>query len=183
MNLLEILKTEQEALEWIEKNTSGVNVDYCKFKDGAIDIIVPQNKPLTLNHTVDKLEVQMGTIKVSMVADKSKISSLEGFPRVIKGYLSLENCKNLKSIKGIHKHIQQVDEVIYLGDSPIEGGLLGLIFIKNLQNVYYMSSSKDKDNIKRALRIISKHLGKGRAGILDAQNNLIDAGLDEYAEL
>jgi hypothetical protein len=31
--------------------------------------------------------------------------------------------------------------------------------------------------------IVNKHLGKGRAGMLQAQEELIEAGLEEFAQL
>ena len=89
--------------------------------------------------------------------------------------------KSLTSLKGIHKIIKEVNGDIYLGNTPIKNGILGLLMINGVRNIKNTLTGSSK--FSKAIKIVSKYLGQGRAGVLSAQEELIDAGLDEFAEL
>ena len=55
--------------------------------------------------------------------------------------------------------------------------MLGLTLITDLKFVGLSLHDKTVENI------LNKHLGKGRAGMLMAQEELIEAGLEEFAQL
>jgi hypothetical protein len=59
--------------------------------------------------------------------------------------------------------------------NPIKSHVLGLMLIDGLKTIRL-------DN-KQVEEILNRHLGKGRAGMLMAQEELIEAGLEEFAQL
>ena len=129
----------------------------------------------------------------------SGLTSLKGCPKIINRHFDCDSCKiteiddtpehisedwnlannQITSLKGIEK-LTRCDGSIYLSGNPIRSSVLGLLKIQNLTNVYF--SPSDPEPMIQALNIIKKHLGKGRAGMIDAQQELMDNGLDEFAE-
>jgi hypothetical protein len=105
---------------------------------------------------------------------RNKLTSLDYVPEKINGYL---NCSqnNLTSLEGIHKQIKKMNGDFYAEDNPIKSHVLGLLLIDGLTEIYL-------DN-KQVQKILNKHLGKGKAGVLNARQELLDADLDDYAEL
>lgn len=106
------------------------------------------------------------------------------------GELYLFDC-GLTNLKDVHKHVHQVG-TIHLGGNPIASHVLGLLKIKNLRRVWFVPQfstahvKTELDNtLLRVQEIIHKYLpnNRGNEAVLECQNALIDAGLDEYAEL
>ena len=104
----------------------------------------------------------------------NNLTSLEGAPSRVDGYF---NCSNneLTSLKDVHKHIAEIKGIFYAIENPIESHVLGLLLIKGITEVRL-------DN-KQVKEILNRHLGKWRAGMLMAQEELIEAGLEEFAQL
>ena len=60
--------------------------------------------------------------------------------------------------------------------NPIKSAVLGVLLIKGLKKIEI-----DNQNVQN---ILNKHLpSKGMASVLDAQEELVDAGLEDFAEL
>lgn len=132
----------------------------------------------------------------------SDLSSFKNFPNTITGSLNINNCyisdfKNapkvignefiigdqehnkLTSLKGIHKHITKVGSVCIGGS--ITKDILGLIL---LEPAFISLAGPIKNaSLQKAINILNNHLGVGKSGVLSAQQELIDADLDDYAEL
>ena len=104
----------------------------------------------------------------------NELTSLEGAPSHVGGGFYCANNK-LTSLKDVHKHIAEIKGIFYAIENPIESHVLGLLLIKGVTRVYL-------DN-KQVAEILNRHLGKGRAGMLMAQEELIEAGLEEFAQL
>jgi len=104
----------------------------------------------------------------------NELTSLEGAPSHVDGYF---NCSvnELTSLKDVHKHITEIRGNFYAVNNPIKSHVLGLLLIKGVTRVYL-------DN-KQVEEILNRHFGKGRAGMLMAQEELIEAGLEEFAQL
>ena len=104
----------------------------------------------------------------------NQLTSLEGAPSSVDGnfYCAINK---LTSLKDVHKHIAEIRGGIYACDNPIESHVLGLLLIKGLR-----VAQLDNTQVEE---ILNRHLGKGRAGMLQAQEELIEAGLEEFAQL
>lgn len=103
-----------------------------------------------------------------------ELQTLEDGPEIIHGSLWCRG-NNLRSLKGIHKHIKEINGWFNAVSNPITSHVLGLLLIKNLGKVFL-------DN-KQVETILNKHIGTGMTGMLDAQEELMEAGLEEYAQL
>ena len=67
--------------------------------------------------------------------------------------------------------------------NPIKSHVLGLLLIDGLEEVSFESFSIGADAAKhKVAQIINKHLKNGR-DVFACQEELIEAGLDEYAQL
>lgn len=102
----------------------------------------------------------------------TKITSLEGAPSHVGGSLYCYDTK-ITSLHNIHKQIKHIGSSLVLPD--IKSHILGVLFIKGLKSI-------DLDVNKGVEAIINKHLA-GDRDIHAAQEELIDAGLEEYANL
>ncbi len=74
----------------------------------------------------------------------------------------------------MYKRITEI-KGIDASDNPIKSHVLGSLLIKGVTEVRL-------DN-EQVTEILNRHLGKGRAGMLMAQEELIEAGLEEFAQL
>lgn len=101
------------------------------------------------------------------------VNSFETLPESVGGDLFLSNNK-FKSLKNIHKHIKNIKGELYLNQCPIESHVLGVLKIKNLTRI-----NMDNKNIQK---ILNKHLS-GDRDVLACQNDLMDAGFEEFAQL
>ena len=102
----------------------------------------------------------------------NELTSLDGGPSSVGRNFSCHNNK-LTSLSNIHKYIKEVNGYINFLNNPIKSSVLGLVKIKGLTNVIF-------DN-KKLEKIMNKYLPLG--DILDCQEELIEAGLEEFAEL
>lgn len=100
------------------------------------------------------------------------LTSLEGAPAEINGDFHCEN-NRLTSFKDIHKIIKSVNGEFVCRDNQIRSHVLGLLLTGTSQIVA---------NTKWAF-ILNKHIGGGRNSVLQAQQELIEAGLEKYAQL
>ncbi len=104
----------------------------------------------------------------------NKLTSLNGAPSHVNGNFDC-SLNKLTSLKDVYKHIAEIKGKFYAIENPIKSHVLGLLLIKGVTGVHL-------DN-KQIEEILNKHLGKGRAGMLMAQEELIEAGLEEFAQL
>ena len=102
----------------------------------------------------------------------NELTSLTGAPTSVTGNFYCRGNK-LTSLKDVHKQIKSIGGTFYLIKNPIKSHVLGLLKIKRLKYV-------ELDN-KEAEKIINKYLPEG--DIFDCQEELIEAGLDKYAQL
>ena len=162
---------------------------------------------------------------ISITGDKNMLTNLNGMPKVItercfltdgkqlnsfegaegvsvKSLLSFTGCR-FESLHNIHKAFSSVGRLSFISN-PVESHVLGLLKIKNLLDVQFMTVTDYNDMItvwddqprwdakhfaklsrlerlSKVQEIIVRHLGKN--DILSAQQELIDMGLDEYAQL
>ena len=84
------------------------------------------------------------------------------------------NSNQLTSLVGIHKLIKKIDGRFNISFNPIREGGIGLLLIDGLKEI--------KSN-HPALDIINKYVSRGKMGILACQEELIEAGYEEFAKL
>ena len=101
------------------------------------------------------------------------LTSFEHAPKRMQSLFCANN--EFTSLKDIHKHIRRIDGIFFCRDNPVKSHVLGLLLIEGLQHVYIDNTIVEE--------ILNRHLGKGRAGMLMAQEELIEAGLEEFAQL
>ena len=103
----------------------------------------------------------------------NNLTSFEGAPSSVGGEFFCMNNK-LKSLKGIHKHIKEINgNALLASKNPISSHILGVFKIKGLETIQI-------DN-KDVQKIVNKYLSEG--DILECQQELIEAGFEEYARL
>jgi len=107
----------------------------------------------------------------------TKITSLEGGPSYVGGKLDCSGT-NITSLHNIHKEIKHIGNRLLLPDT-IKSHILGVMFIKGLLEIRIHGGNIEQ---VQAEQIINKHL-KGDRNIHLAQEELLEAGLKEFAKL
>lgn len=144
----------------VDFNASGQFAVISNDYDALTKVINDTSK---LSHTFSKIEYYAG----------KDVSSFDGFPKIIKSSLVFGKDCNLVSLKGIHKHISEISGSISIFTPKVQSHFLGILKIKGCKSILI-------DN-KAVENIINKYLPEG--DILDCQDELIEAGLEEYAKL
>lgn len=166
-----------EQMAWVDKmQRAGVRIYITTANDLAFD--TPTFLRASLNGingiVISSFDDFPKIIMGHLFINNHRISNFQQAPTVIMGGLSLHGNK-LESLKDIHKHIHEINGHLNLANNRIRSHVLGLLLIKGLTQVQL-------DNI-HVRAILNRHLGKGRAGMLQAQEELIEAGLEEFAQL
>ena len=108
------------------------------------------------------------------------LTSIEFGPKIVNGDYRC-NCCNLTSLHNIHKYTQQISNKFFCGGNTIKSHMLGLLLIKDLKEV---ACYKD-DIMYEPAQIINKYLKQpmSKQRMFDCQEELIQAGFKEYAQL
>jgi len=111
---------------------------------------------------------------------ESGVTSLEGLIKV-KGVVNLIGCWELTSLHGIG--VQHLKSCMMLHiPHTVDSHVLGLLLVDKLEDVLvHPEHASPKLNL--AIKIVLKHLKKGQDGLIDCQHELIDEGLEDFAEL
>jgi len=98
------------------------------------------------------------------------------------GKLYIGACYKIDTLSGIQKLITTMEEFRFDSDR-LPKGLLSLLKIEMLEKAEMVISgnTQEYNKAKKAMAIINRYLPEGR--ILDCQSDLLDAELDEYADL
>jgi hypothetical protein len=105
-----------------------------------------------------------------------KLTSLEGAPDEVIGIVTIASCNKLKSLSGIGiNYLLKINGSLDLYRTSIESNILGLLKVKDLEEIINL-------NNKKAQKIINKHLHSGRR-LSKCKEELIEAGLKEFAKL
>lgn len=105
--------------------------------------------------------------------NKNSLTSLEHAPEQVGSEFGCHTNK-ITSLEGIHKIIKKINGQFDIAFNPIKSGGIGLLLI---EGITYINSELP------AFKIIRKYLGQGKRGLLACQEELIEAGLEEYAKL
>ena len=106
----------------------------------------------------------------------NQLTSLEHGPTSVGGDFYCGYNK-LTSLKDVHKHVKQMNGEFWVTNNPIKSHVLGLLLIKGCTSVEL--GNKEVQNI------INKYLPntRGHKAVAECQDELIEANLDEYAQL
>lgn len=129
------------------------------------------------NNKLTTLEGIQSEIHGNFNCEVNDLTSLEHAPSIVHGNFDCAY-NNLTSLKNVHKHIKQIDGNFYLeGNEGIRSNVLGVLLIKNLFNVSLSNVSVE--------RILNKYLpnDRGMEAVFECQEQLIENGLEAYAEL
>jgi hypothetical protein len=125
------------------------------------------------NNRLTSLHGAPSSVGGDVFCNHNNLTSLQGAPSSIGGsFFGGEN--KLTSLEGIHKLIKKIGGGFYCNSNPIKSGGIGLILIEGLTQI-----GADPP----AFKIIRKYLGQGKKGLLRCQDELIDAGYEEFARL
>lgn len=109
-----------------------------------------------------------------------KLTSLEHAPERVGGNF---NCSmhSIMSFKNVHKQIKSIGGFFNICGNPVTSHVLGFLLIENLQEV----KTSAHMNMDKVGAILNKYLPntKGMEAVLDCQEELIDAGFEDYAQL
>jgi hypothetical protein len=207
MKLAEILNTEAEeflkkhVLRYSTNPDGSIDVDRVldlrmldlkklpvKFNKVSESVYINKNKLTSLEgaptsvggnfycYSNELTSLEGGPCRVadSFDCDNNKLTSLKGAPAEIGSNFSCVD-NQITSLEGIHKQIKKLNGKFIAPDNPIKSHVLGLLLIEGITEIYL-------DN-RQVQNILNKHLGKGKAGLLTARQELLDLDLDDYAEL
>ena len=118
--------------------------------------------------------------KIYYSSGEEPVHDFTGFPKTIKADLVFEDNCTFTSLKGIDKHFTEVHGKIYFDANKIKSNVLGVLKIKGVTEVSTGADYRKQHGWKLE-EILNKHLRDG--DIMDCQDELIDAGLEEYAQL
>lgn len=146
-----------------------------------------------------QLAIPFGEVTGGFEVTMSSLETLANFPTKIGGTLHIMNSQittlkelnvdvgssvtisgndQLTDVRGIHKHIKSAGVFVSLDFKHVKTGGLGLLLIKDITFVETGNSELDK--------ILNKYLEEDtrtQDSLLDCQEELIDAGLGQFAKL
>ena len=99
--------------------------------------------------------------------------------------LQLAHCENVKTLSGLNNFVEKIEKSIAILGIDLTGGLLGLLKIKGLKfGIQHGAGSLSEKPLSKAINIVDSYMPvKTNDAIMDCQNELIDAGLEEYARV
>jgi hypothetical protein len=134
------------------------------------------------HNQLSSLEFGPETVEGSYIADNNFLTDVKFLPKSI-GVTSSNNIyihdNQIVTLEGIQKtSFNKSNGTVVLYGNPIKSNILGLLLVKNMSNIQF-----NKEDIgAQALQIVQQNLLKNK-DILECQEELIEAGLKEYAKL
>jgi len=171
---------------------------FCFFKDGLAQHLIDPDAPVSAFANAALIEWLYAQLLAQQWCDDAVVYRMEAhhsntalsppcFPPLHASSYWIESgadqplCKQVrKSLQGVHKEIKYFNGVLCLNGNPVSEALLGLVLIEGLQRI---SLTGLNGKLLRAVEIVNKYLGQGKAGVVHCQSELLDAGLDDFAKL
>ena len=101
------------------------------------------------------------------------LTSLDFAPEYVGENFRAEDC-NITSLHNIHKHVKHIGDYLLLKGNPITSHVLGVLLIDGLKMIQM--------DFKPVQHILNNHL-KGDRDVFACQEELIEAGYEEFAQL
>ena len=124
-----------------------------------------------------------GEYTVIDVHGNKKLTSFDGLPSHI-DKLDISN-GGFETISGLHRRLKHCQTLKVFDNARLTSALLTVLLIPGLKSIEYNSPdwSKRDAKLSTAFRIIYRYIEKGKAGLIDCQNELLDAGFYEEARM
>ena len=157
-----------------------------------------QRRTIAEYHNGDYFCTQIGQLKTLPIKiggdlifkmEKAKcVRHIDSFTTLeVGGYVDMRQL-NLRNLSGIGKHcFKSINTTLYIRQC-ISSHVLGIMLIKNLQNVEVRnvgswSNEWTNRDLNEAVKIINVHLESPERCIMSCKQDLMNAGLKEYAKL
>lgn len=124
------------------------------------------------NRQLTSLEGAPNHVGGDLVCSGNQLGSLKGAPEYVGDDFMCHN-NQLTSLEGIHEQMLEIKGFAKFLNNPIKSHVLGLLLIKGLKSVEF--------DDQQLADIINKYLPLG--DVMECQNELIDAGLEEFAQI
>jgi len=162
------------------------------------DVIIPRETTTLVGYKHKGKPIAQAKVLGNFYCSATKITSLEQGPSWVSGVFYCWNT-NITSLRGapsyvgddfdcsgtkitslhnIHKQIKHIGGTFYISNT-VRSHILGVMFIKGLQRIELYNSNTEQKQVEK---IINEHLA-GNRNVHDAQEELLEAGLKEYAKL
>ena len=115
------------------------------------------------------------------ICEDSNLYSLKGIAEEIGTSLFLAR-NNLTSLHNIHKQIKHIGDSADFTRNPITNCVLGLLLIDGLEHVALGDRYDEDLELNKVQMIINKYL-EGDKDVFACQEELIEAGFEEFAKL
>jgi hypothetical protein len=116
------------------------------------------------------------TVNSTFNCTNNYLKTLEGAPSSVGANFSCFNNK-LESLKDIHKILTKMNGCFYADNNPIKSHVLGLLLIPGCD-----SMTIDNADVEDILNEFLPNT-RGHKGLLACQSELLDANLEEFAQL
>ena len=128
------------------------------------------------------------TVGSLTVEDCPELKSFEGFPEHVKNSAYLKNCKNVKTTKGIKfigktlnvsdcTNLEKLEDITHAEEIVMwSTQIKNVLYVFNIKNLKKINSSSIKVE-----QIVNNYLKSN--DMLNCQDELIEAGFEEYAEV
>lgn len=144
------------------------------------DCIVVRRSVYLRNKNYKQIPFKILTVNQDFDISNNELTTIENLPTNVGMTLDLSG-NLIVSLEGIHNIVKSCTE-IRLTSVPVKSGGIGLLLVDGLQKIRYKGINFD-GRMAAAFEIIDSHLDKGKNGLLACQEELIEAGLESYAEL
>jgi hypothetical protein len=128
------------------------------------------------NNELTSLEGSPASVGGYFVCNNNELTSLEGSPASVGGSFACYY-NQLTSLEGIHKILKSMNGTFYTQDNPLKSHVLGLLLVKGCKKV-------ELDN-KVVQEVLNRYLpnNRGAKAVIEAQSELLDLDLEEFAQL
>ncbi len=165
-------KEEGSTVEFsIARMTSTPRISIMSNSASALDSVIDDMKQIGIISDTFKATGVRYEVENITENDFSKL------PKEVNGDVSIQGDK-LESLHDLQKHLTGVNGYLNIF-GPLKSSILPILQIKHLKG--FVLNIDDKKTSDKLEEILKKYLPNG--DILDCQDELIDAGLEEYAKL
>lgn len=169
-----------------ERMQDDVNIHHRDVRDGRfISSYIDMEVKGDFNCADTKITTLEGGPKKVMkdyYANRCQLTSLEGAPNFI-GSEFMANSNFITSLEGIgKKYLREINGYLSMYNNPLKSNVLGLMLIKNIKSfqINYAPYRMDENIAAKLQEIMNGHL---RGDIMECREELVQAGLKEFAKL